>query len=136
MPVRATVKWFADKVHLVINKRAQTVIEDLAYEVRDNARKILEEDDHIDTRFLYNSIYVSTPNGSSPIHPSGTYTSTKGNGQVRRENGPIVNVSRGAFVGAAADYAIYVELQDSFIYRALEETRGAASKVLTGIYVE
>lgn len=131
----ATVRWFADAAHNFVHQRAQKAIEALAYDVRDNARKNLEEGDHIDTHFLYNSVYVATPNGHSPIHPSGTYTSTKGNGQVRRDNGEIVSVGRGAFVGAAASYALYVELDDPFLFRAIEETRGAADKVLSGLYV-
>lgn len=130
------VNWFADKAYLLIHQRAQKAIEALAYDVRDNARKNLEEGDHIDTHFLYNSVYVATPNGTSPIHPSGEYTSTKTGATVRRDNGEIATVSRGAFVGAAASYALYVELADPFLFRAIEETRGAADKVLTGLYVD
>ena len=130
------VQWFGDKVHNIINKRAQKAIEALAYDVRENARQNLQAGDHIDTRFLYNSIYEATPNGPTPIHPSGEYTSTKGNGTVRRDNGEIVTVGRGAFVGAAASYAAYVEMVDPFLYPAIEQTRGAADKVLTGLYIE
>lgn len=130
------VNWFGNQVKAVINRRAQQAVEALAYDVRENARQNLDEADHNDTHFLRNSIYVSTPNGTSPIPPSGMYTSTKGNGQVRRDNAEIVAVDKGAFVGAAASYALYVELMDSFLFRAIEETRGAADKVLTGLYIE
>lgn len=132
----AVVNWFGDQVYLFVNQRAQKAVEALAYDVRDNARKNLEADDHIDTRFLYNSIYVATPSGASPIHPSGEYTSTKTGETVRRDNGEIATVSRGAFVGAAASYALYVELLDPFLYRAIEETAGASDKVLSGLYIE
>lgn len=134
MPVRSTVQWFGDKAFLFFNKRAQKGVEALAYDVRERARRNLEADGHIDTKFLYNSIYVATPNGTSPIHPSGEYTNREGD-QVRRNNGEIVSVRRGAFVGAAADYAIYVELMDSFLWRAIEETAGASDSVLSGLYV-
>jgi hypothetical protein len=130
------VNWFADVAYNFVNQRAQKAVEALAYDVRDNARKNLQEGDHIDTHFLYNSVYVATPSGHSPIHPSGEYTSTKGNGTVRRDNGEIATVSRGAFVGAAASYALFVELEDPFLYRAIEQTAGAADKVLTGLYVD
>ena len=129
------VNWFGDQVNKIIYRQAQKAVEALAYDVRENARKNLDEGDHNDTYFLRNSVYVATPNGHSPIHPDGTYTSTKGNGQVRRESGEIVTVSKGAFVGAAASYALYVELEDPFLFRAIEETRGAADKVLTGLYI-
>lgn len=128
------VNWFADKANNLIHARAQKAIEALAYDVRERARQNLDAGDHNDTYFLRNSIYVATPNGHSPIHPDGTYTSTKGNGQVRRENGEIVTVGRGAFVGAAASYALEVELMDPFLFPAIEETAGASDKVLTGLY--
>lgn len=131
----AIVNWFGNQVNQIINRQAQKAVEALAYDVRENARQNLDESDHNDTYFLRNSIYVSTPHGTTPIHPDGMYTSTKGNGQVRRESGEIVTVGEGAFVGAAASYALYVELEDPFLYRAIEETRGAADKVLTGLYV-
>lgn len=129
------VNWFADKANNLIHARAQRAIEALAYDVRERARQNLEEGGHIDTHFLYNSIYVATPNGHSPIHPSGDYTNRDGE-TVRRENGEIVTVGRGAFVGAAASYALYVELEDPFLFPAIEETAGAADKVLTGLYVD
>jgi hypothetical protein len=130
----AVVNWFADKAYSLVNQRAQKAVEALAYDVRERARQNLVEGDHIDTHFLYNSVYVSTPHGTTPIHPAGIYTSTKGNGQVRRDNGEIVRVGRGAFVGVAASYALYVELEDPFLFRAIEETAGASDKVLTGLY--
>lgn len=129
------VNWFADAAYNLIHQRAQKGIEALAYDVRENARQNLEAGDHIDTKFLYNSIYVATPNGTSPIHPSGEYTNKLGE-TVRRDNGEIVSVSRGAFVGAAASYALHVELQDPFLYPAIEQTRDAADKVLTGLYID
>lgn len=132
---KAVVQWFGDQAYRVFKQRTQKVAETLAYDVREKARRNLEEDGHIDTRFLYNSVYVATPNGTSPIHPPGMYTDRRGE-SVRRDNGEIVSVRRGAFVGAAAAYAIYVELMDSFLYRALEETKGAADSVLTGLYVD
>lgn len=135
MAGKAVVQWFGDAAYRVFNRRTQKAVETLAYDVRERARRNLEADGHIDTRFLYNSIYASTPNGTSPIHPSGIYTDKRGQ-SVRRDNGEIIAVRRGAAVGAAAAYAIYVELMDSFLYRALEETKGASDSVLSGLYVD
>jgi Bacteriophage protein of unknown function (DUF646). len=128
------VRWFGDQVKQLVNRQAQKGVEALAYDVRENARQNLERSGHIDTKFLYNSIYVATPKGTSPIPPSGEYTSLKTGDQVRRNAAEPVQVNEGAFVGAAADYAVYVELADPFLFPALEETRGAADKVLTGLY--
>lgn len=131
---KVVVKWFANQVKQFVNREAQRGVEALAFDVRERARRNLENGGHIDTKFLYNSVYVSTPKGTSPIPPSGTYASLKGHGQVRREAAEPVTVSQGAFVGAAADYAVFVEIADPFLFPAIEETRGAADSVLTGLY--
>ena len=100
MAGNVVVQWLGHQAYRLFNRRTQRAVESLAYDVRENARRNLEGDGHIDTRFLYNSIYASTPNGTSPIHPSGVYTDKRGQ-SVRRDNGEIITVSRGAAVGAA-----------------------------------
>src|SRR5690606_25193752 len=101
------MNWAPQALRRVVNRRAQQGTEELAYAIREKARRNLEANGQVDTKFLYNSVYVATPNGTSPIPPSGEYRSLKGNGIVRREAGPVVQVEEGAFVGAAADYAVY-----------------------------
>lgn len=136
MALKISVRWFGEQVKKFVLNEAQRGVEALAYDVRERARRNLEQGDHIDTKFLYNSVYVATPKGTSPIPPNGTYTSLKGNGQVRRESGEIIRVSKGAAVGAAAEYAVYVEMRDPFLWPAIEETAGASDKVLAGLYAK
>lgn len=127
--------WAPKIVRKFVNRRAQAGIEEVAYAVREQARRNLEENNQIDTKFLYNSIYVATPNGTSPIHPDGEYRSLKGNGVVRRESGAIVSVDEGAFVGAAASYAIFPEMNQPYLFPALESVAGAqAEGLLTALY--
>ena len=137
------VKWYGNQVKRMIEQETQRGAEALAYEIREHARRNLEEAGHVDTGFLKSGIYVATPEGTTPIPPDGTYTSTKGNGQVRRENGEIVQVSEGAslgavrtgaIVGAAADYALYIELEDPFLFPAAEQTAGNADRILQALY--
>ena len=40
----------------------------------------------------------------------------------------------GAYVGASADYSVYVELDNSFLYRALEQVSGReAEQAMVGL---
>lgn len=132
---KAIVNWFGDQVAKVYKSKAQKGVETIAYEVRHRARQNLRNGGHIDTRFLYDGVYVATPTTTTPIPPNGTYTSLKGNGQVRRQNGEVVQVRDGAFVGAAASYAVFVEILDPFLWPAVEEMKGApAEKLMTGLF--
>jgi len=130
MPVKTVVRWFGDKVKKLVNSSAQKGVEDIAFEIRERARNNLQAGGHIDTKFLYNSIYVATPTTTSPLPPPGIYTSLKGHGQVRRALGEVPQVSKGAVVGAAADYAVFVEISDPFLWPAVEEMRGQPAENL------
>jgi len=119
MPVR----WFGDRVRQLVENRAQIALEDIAFAVREEARQNIDENGQVDTRFLRNSVYVATPKQITPIPPSGTYTSLKGSGQVRREAVQPDRPSSGATVGVAAVYAIYPELRDSYLFKALNQVQ-------------
>jgi hypothetical protein len=136
-PARWT--WFTERFERLVDRRLQQMTEAVAYDVRARARRILEEDGHIDTKFLYNSVYVSTPGHTSPLPPSGEYRSLKTGEIVRRTAQEPVMVSRGAVVGAAAEHAIWVELMDwdSFLFRALSEVKGReAARIMTSLRIE
>jgi hypothetical protein len=130
MAPKFKLNWAPLAVRRMVNRRAQQGVEAIAYRVRDKARRNLEANGQIDTKFLYNSIYVSTPNGTSPLPPSGEYRSLKGHGIVRRNTGAVAEVDEGAFVGAAADYAIYPEMDQPYLYPALEEVAGREAEML------
>ena len=129
------LKWVPLPLRRLVNRRAQQGVEEVAFAVRQQARENIVDNNQVDTKFLYNSVYVATPNGASPIHPDGEYRSLKGNGIVRRSNGPVVTVNEGAFVGAAASYAIFPEMDKPFLYPALESVAGAeAEELLSALY--
>ena len=131
MPFR--IKWLDKQFRRLVDRGKQQACEALAYEGRERARQILQEDGHIDTGFLYRSIYAATPNGVSPTPPSGIYTDRAGNA-VRRNAQEAVQVDEGAALGAAADHAIWIELQDPFLHRALNEMHGkGAERVVSSV---
>ena len=136
----ASLKWFAERVKREVRKLGQRGVENVAYGVREQARRNLDENGQVDTHFLRNSIYVATPTKTSPIPPDGEYLSLKTGKIVHRKSGPIVQPTDGAYVGVAAEYAIYPELKNSYLYQALEQVAGhkaedAMKGLSTGIIV-
>jgi hypothetical protein len=136
----ASLKWFDSNVKRTIRLQGQQGIARVAMLVRRQARRNLTENGQNDTKFLHNSIYVATPDKVTPVAPDGRYLSTKTGKMVERKSGPIVQPTDGAHVGVAAEYGIYPELENSFLYRAIGQVAGrqaedAMAGLGTGIIV-
>jgi hypothetical protein len=134
------LKWYDSNVKKVIRKEAQVGITRTAMLVRRQARRNLTASGKRDTGFLWNSIYAATPTEVTDIPPDGDYRDRNGK-LVHRQSGPIVQPADGAHVGAAAEYAISVELGESFLYRAIEQVAGPQAEAAmaglgTGLFDE
>jgi hypothetical protein len=131
-----TVRWYPQEANRTVRAQAQKAVEQLADNVLKEARGQLEDTGRVDTHFLWQSGYTSKPSGTSPIAPSGVYSSTKGRGASERVAATPVSVHQGAGVGFAASYALEVELRYSFLFRAIELTKGAVGRVLSGLSIK
>lgn len=120
----SSLKWYASNVKRTFSKEEQAGLTRVALLVRRQARRNLTENGQNDTKFLWNSIYVATPDKVTPVAPDGEYLSTKTGRMVKRESGPIVQPADGAHVGVAASYGVYPELENSYLYRAIEQVAG------------
>lgn len=105
-----TVKWYGEKVLLRVKDVNDDVLTDMAY-MGEAQAKIYET--AVDTGFLRSSIYASTPKGNS--------YSPDGGRRPGAQAAPPVSVGKNeAAIGAAAEYAVFVEMRINFLYRALE----------------
>lgn len=137
----SSLKWYASNVKAAFSKEAQKGLLRVGLLVRRQARRNLTENGQNDTKFLWNSIYVATPETRTQVAPDGVYLSTKTGKMVKRESGPIVQPAEGVHVGVAAEYGIYPELENSYLYRAIEQVEGRQAEAAmaglgTGIIVE
>lgn len=135
-----SLKWFASNVKATFKRPIADGLTNVAMLVRRQARRNLTVNRSNDTKFLWNSIYVATPEKQTPIAPDGKYLSTKTGRMVERKSGPIVQPTDGAHVGVAAEYGIYVELDQPFLYPAVEQVAGRQAEdamvgLGTGLYV-
>lgn len=130
----SSLKWYDSNVKKVIRKDAQVGVTRIAMLGRRQARRNLTASGHIDTKFLWNTIYAATPTEVTDIPPDGNYLSSKTGRMEHRESGPIVQPADGAYMGAAASHAIYIEMEDSFLYRAIEQVAGRqAEEAMVGL---
>lgn len=128
----ASLKWYASNVKATFSKEAQEGLLRVGLLVRRQARRNLTENEQNDTKFLWNSIYVATPDKVTQVAPDGRYLSTKTGKMVKRESGPIVQPADGVHVGVAAEYGIYPELENSYLYRAIEQVAGRQAEDAMG----
>jgi hypothetical protein len=122
----------------VVRRASDRMLVAIANQIAEQAKGNLESNGQVDTRFLQNSIYVVTPEGSDygATWSSGKYRSSKTGREVKRERGAEVELPAGApaAVVAAAPYAIYPELENSYLYRAAEMLAGhRTEEIIKGI---
>jgi hypothetical protein len=125
----SSLKWYASNVKAAFKRPIADGLTNVAMLTRRQARRNLTENGQVDTKFLWNSIYVATPSKTTDIPPDGKYLSTKTGYMVKRESGPVVQPTEGAHVGVAADYGVYVELDNSFLYRAIDQVAGGRPRM-------
>lgn len=103
------------------------ILDAAAVQILGQAVVNLNQMNAIDTGFLINSGYISTPSTRSynNTQPTGQYRSDKTGQQVARQRAPEIDIpaDAGAVVAFGADYAIYVESRQSFLYKAAFEVQ-------------
>ena len=111
------IDWFADKVTLAAQQALN--LEGLAFRIEERTKDNIVSNDQIDTGFMLNSTYVVSSKFDTFVggtRPGGRSGSTAG-------MGPKVTVpdddTYAIVVGA--EYAIYQEQSQSFLYKALTQ---------------
>lgn len=111
----------------VVEGASDALLTKMALVILGQARVNIRENDQIDTGFMTNSGYVVAPgeDGYDKTWPSGQYQSGKTGQTAMAERAPKQTPPEGAsLVGFAADYAIYQEMARSYLYKALDQSKG------------
>lgn len=128
----SSLKWYDSNVKRTIRLQAQQGLTRVALLVRRQARRNITENNQVDTKHLWNSIYVATPEKVTPIPADGEYRSLKTGRMQHRESVAVVQPADGAVVGAAASHSIYPELENSYLFRAVEQVAGRQAEGAMG----
>jgi hypothetical protein len=138
------LRWNLDHVDVVMEDMTQELAKRLAFSVEAGAKLNIRANDQIDTGFMVNSIYSIWGEGSGYEEAKGT-----AEGQtVSAKTGAVVNhdndmapeealaedASAGVIVGA--NYAVYQEVANAFLYPAAQAAAAKFGAEATQVYKE
>jgi hypothetical protein len=131
-------KFYLDKIKVTVQGATQKALEALAFQIEGQTKVNITTNNQVDTGFMLNSVYTLTPEGQrSSTWENGEYLSQKTGEKVARQAvaAPSLNGAAAA-VGVGAEYAIFQEAANSFLYRAGEQIAPQAGGVMEPIYKE
>lgn len=119
------LKWYDRELKHLIDAATDILVDEVAHEILEKAEDNIRANSQIDTGFLLQTGYVESAI-SSTYHdtpPYGEWVSPRTGQLVFREAGTVPPGREGqdAIVGFAATYAIYPELDMSYLWLAVEE---------------
>lgn len=141
MTGQAKINWYTDEVAVVTRQVADDMLALIAFEIIAQAKIYMTDYGFVDTGFARNSGYVILPPSSdvrnelpySKTWISGQYKRTKGDGvysqAVRAPKRRLPSHARAAVV-FAAEYAIYLEMRQSFLHRAAQTIAGRRAEAI------
>ena len=130
---KGRLTWRKREVMLIVKEATEGGMAKLALRVESEAKQNIVANDQVDTGFMLNTVYhVSRLSNSYPAtDPPGVKTGRKSGQrrQVQKAPEAALPPQYMALVAAGAEYAIYQELQQSFLYLALVQVAGDASAI-------
>lgn len=127
-----TVDWYAENVILKMDDVTRRGLEAVAARIDALTKLNITANDQIDTGFMVNSVYFVTREDSTYGDvDEGTFLDKKGN-LVERELAPEADLPEEfqALVCVGANYAIYPEMDQPFLYPALLQAADEAGGIL------
>lgn len=127
------VNWYDEELQLVVDKATRRGMEAIAARIDGQAKQNIVGNDQVDTGFMLNSIYFATTERSTynAANPSGGYTDKAGN-LVQRQIAPeaALPADFDALVAVGADYAVYQEMAQSFLFLAVQQVAAEAGGIM------
>lgn len=109
--------WYADEVIVILEDMTDEALEATAYDIESLAKQNIVDKDLIDTGFMMNSTYAKGRFNSR-------YTEAKA-AQAKNPKAdvfPDADIEKGeAIVAVAAEYGLFVEQRQAYLYPALVE---------------
>jgi hypothetical protein len=122
--MESKVTFYLDKVLVKVGEAAEQSLLAIAHQIEGQAKANIVANDQVDTGFMLNAVYVTAEGESN-------YGEAQGAASARNtdaEMAPEEQVKPGQVaVVAGANYAIYQEAQQSFLFRAGEQVAGSVA---------
>lgn len=125
------VTWYGKEVALLLEKATRVGLAQLAAEVDGLAKQNIVANGQVDTAFMLNSVYFVTHDESTYADDSGAHINNAGN-FVERQMAPEAPLpdEYDALVCVGANYAIFQEEKQPFLYPALVQAQAIAGGVI------
>jgi len=117
----AEINWYEEDVVLAVERASDEFLTQLAFQGEALAKVNIQANGQIDTGFMLNSTYGMGPNGSHRGEAQGAAYAAAAFAGEAKGMAPAPTLEDGqAGLHAAAEYAIYQEMRQSFLYKAVE----------------
>ena len=120
------VNWNDAEARRMAQREARRELVRIGFAIEGQAKVNVTDNGQVDTGFLRSSLYTVGADTSTygKADPSGRYQSSKSGLAAERELAPELTATEDeVLVAAGAAYAIYQEVENSFLYRALDQVR-------------
>jgi hypothetical protein len=125
-----SVKWYEQDVLLRVENASAEFLLALGFQVEAEAKVRAP----VDTGFLRNSSYVNGAGQNTFVPRHETLTSKKTGQTAEHETvGSAQSAEDGVAVGFGADYAVYVEAEQPFLYPALQSVAQQANGIIEAV---
>ena len=131
------VNWYGEDVKLLIRDVNMRGLIAIGYRIEEQTKINITDNQQVDTGFMRNSVYVSAPkeDSFSQTWDTGEYKSDKTGYMAFRAAWDKIDPpdKRTVVVVVGAEYAVFLELQNSFLLKAVEQVSGmiAESEIAT-----
>jgi hypothetical protein len=115
----AQVNWYAEAVILRVTRATDAGLAALAHDIEGRTKANIVANDQVDTGFMLNSVFVVTHEASGYLMARAMAAAR--NAAARMAAEPNLPEGAAALVAVGAEYAVYQEMLNSFLYRAVEE---------------
>lgn len=125
------VDWYTEEVTAHFKGVTRKALSAVAARIEGQTKINIVGNDQVDTGFMLNTVYHVGAGGSTYNQASGYYTNQEGQ-QVKRQMAPqaALPLNAEALVAVGANYAIFQELQDPFLYKALTQVASEAGGII------
>jgi hypothetical protein len=132
------VDWYSEQVILKLDDVTRRGLEAVAARIDALTKLNIVANDQVDTGFMVNSVYFATAEESSYLEvETGTFIDKNGR-FVERELAPEADLPGDyeALVCVGANYAIYQEMAQAFLYPALVQAAAEAGGIIEKVAKE
>lgn len=126
----ANTKFYQSQVRAAVERATDKLLREIVFTGEGLVAANIQENDQIDTGFMWNSVYAATPGDSH-------YGAAKALAEARNskaEMSPeVMPGQHEAILAVGAEYAIYQEARKSFLWKAIEQLKAEFPQIVKAV---